>query len=278
MRKKWGRAAVIAAASVVIVLGLVFAVTVRSGHGKAAQWLSSEPPPWITPKTPATPSYSTAAPPPPTRRTLTIDSGCRLGQGPAALTPVPETTTRRVNAAWDRVERWLRANAPTTAASLRPPATIQRITETQRQAGVALPAELVASLLRHDGVTGIGESFSLPPFNHPASAETVASEAKSLCEVLKSAGDESVGYWWHGRFVPIAVSGGGDGLFLDQRTGTGRLGEWDHEGSVNFDRWPATLTDLLEQTATALETGGTVLGGYRAVVTGNRALDWDFPR
>ncbi|WP_410599854.1 SMI1/KNR4 family protein [Amycolatopsis sp. lyj-90] len=278
MRKGRGRAAVIAVASIVIVLSLVFAVTARSGHGKATTlWLSSEPPPWITPPTPAMPSYSTAAPPPTTRPTLTVDSGCRPGQGPA-LEPVPEAVTRRVDAAWDRVERWLRAKAPTSAASLRPPATIERIAETQKRVGVTLPAELIASLLRHDGVTDIGESFSLPPFNYPASTETVAGQAKVMCEVLQSTGDESVGHWWHGRFVPVAVSGGGDGLFLDQRAGTGRLGEWDHEGSVNFDRWPATLTELLEQTATALETGGTVVGGYRPVVTENRALDWDFPR
>ncbi|WP_414944092.1 SMI1/KNR4 family protein [Amycolatopsis sp. cmx-11-32] len=276
MRKNWGRAAVIAVASIVIVLGLVFAVTVRSGKPGGAQWLSAEQPLRTTPRTP---SYSTAAPTLTTRPTLTVDSGCRPGQGPAALDPVSDATTRRVGAAWDRVERWLKANAPTTAASLRPPATTARITEAQRRIGVALPAELIASLRRHDGVSGIGESFALPPFHHLASTETVAREAKVLCEVLISNGsDDSVGSWWHGRFVPIAVNGGGDGLFLDQRTGTGRLGEWDHEGSVDFDRLPTTLTELLEQTATALETGGAVLGGYRPVVTGNRALDWDFPR
>ncbi|MEU3622955.1 glucan synthase [Amycolatopsis coloradensis] len=276
MRKGWGRAMVIAVASIVIVLGLVFAVTVRSGKPGGGHWLAAEQSRWTTPRTP---SYPTVAPTPTTRPTLTVDSGCRPGQGPAALDPVPEATSRRVGAAWDRIERWLKANAPTTAASLRPPATTARIAETQRVAGVVLPAELVASLSRHDGVSGIGDSFALPPFHHPASAETVASEAKVLCEVLISSGsDDSVGSWWHGRFVPIAVNGGGDGLFLDQRDGTGRLGEWDHEGSVDFDQWPATLTELLEQTATALETGGTLLGGYRPVVTGNRALDWDFPR
>ncbi|KZB85772.1 SMI1/KNR4 family protein [Amycolatopsis regifaucium] len=276
MRKSWGRAVVVAVASVVIVSGLVFAVTARGGQGRGAQWLSAEQAPRTTPRAQ---SYSTAAPAPTTRPTLTVDSGCRLGQGPAELTPVPEATTRRVNAAWDRVERWLAANAPTTAAALRPAATIARIAETQRKAGVALPAELVAFLLRHDGVSGLGESFALPPFHRLASTETVADEAKVLCEVLLSSGsDDSVGSWWHGQFVPVAVNGGGDGLFLDQRAGTGRLGSWDHEGSVRFEGWPGTLTELLEQTAAALETGGTVLDGYRPVVTGNRALDWDFPR
>ncbi|UUV30676.1 SMI1/KNR4 family protein [Amycolatopsis roodepoortensis] len=274
MRKGWGRAVVIAVASVVIVLGLVFAVTVRGGRDKGAQWYAA---PQTAPTTPRTPSYSTAAPT--TRPTLTVDSGCRLGQGPAALDPVPEATTRRVNAAWDRVERWLEANAPTTAASLRPPATLAKIAKAQRETGVVFPAELVAFLLRHDGVSGIGDSFALPPFEHLASTETIASQAKVMCEVLISGGwDDSVGSWWHGRFVPVAVDGGGDGLFLDQRTGTGRLGDWNHEGSVSFDHRPATLTELLERTASALETGGPTDGGYRPVVTGNRALDWEFPR
>ncbi|OXM55266.1 SMI1/KNR4 family protein [Amycolatopsis alba] len=274
MRKQWGRAAVIAVASVVIVLSLVFAVTMRSGEAEVTQSLSAVQPTWTTPKTPF---YSTPAPT--TRPTLSVDSGCRVGQGPATLEPVPAATTRRMNAAWDRVERWLKAKAPTTAATLRPPATIERITEAQRQSGVAFPAELVASLLRHDGVSDAVGNFALPPFDHPASAETVEREAKVMCEVLTSSGlDDNVGYWWHGRFVPIAIDGGGDGLFLDQRTGTGRLGAWNHEGSVTFDHLPATLTELLEQTATALETGGPAAGGYRPVVSGNRALDWDFPR
>ncbi|MFK0247275.1 SMI1/KNR4 family protein [Amycolatopsis azurea] len=276
MRKRWGRAVAVAVASVVIVLGLVFAVTVRSGKSDGAQWLSAGQAPLTTPRTP---SYSTAAPMPTTRPTLTVDSGCRPGQGPVTLEPVPAATTRRVNAAWDRVERWLEAEAPATAATLRPPATIARITEAQRRSGVAFPAELVASLLRHDGVADTGESFDLPPFHQPVSAEGMEGQAKVMCDVLTSSGiDDNVGYWWHGRFVPFAVDGGGDGLFLDQRTGTGRLGEWNHEGSVSFDRWPPTLTELLEQTATALETGGPVIDGYRPVVTEKRALDWDIPR
>ncbi|WP_410584870.1 hypothetical protein [Amycolatopsis sp. lyj-108] len=100
-----------AVASVVIVLGLVFAVTERGGRDKGVQ---SYPAP---PTTPRLPSYSTAAPAPTTRPTRAVDSGCRLGQGPA---------------------------------------------EAQRKTGVAFPAELVAFLLRHDGVSGTGESFALP--------------------------------------------------------------------------------------------------------------------
>ncbi len=267
---------VIAVASVVIVLGLVFAVTVRGGQSRETQWLSSEQPARTTPNTP---SFSTAAPAPTTRRTLTVDSGCHPGQGPAALDPVADATTRRVGAAWDRIERWLKAKAPASAASLRPPATTAEVIETQKMIGVALPAELVASLLRHDGATGRGDGFTLPPFYAPVSTANIATEAKTLCEALVSIGvDESVGSWWHGKFVPFAADGSGNTLFLDQRTGTARLGASDHEGGVDFARWPGSLTELLEQTATALETGGAVVGGYRPVVTENRALEWDFRR
>jgi hypothetical protein len=90
--------------------------------------------------------------------------------------------------------------------------------------------------------------------------------------------NEGVGSWWHGQFVPIAIDTSGNALFLDQRQGAGRLGEHDNEGSVDFDRWPSSLTELLELTATALETGGPTVGGYRRVIAGNRTLDWEFPR
>lgn len=103
-------------------------------------------------------------------------------------------------------------------------------------------------------------------------------EAKTLCEVLASADDESVGSWWHGQYVPFAVDGSGEALFVDQRAGKhGKLGEHDNEGDVNFDRWPQTLTDLLEQTATALEMGRRI-GHSRAKVTPEGVLDWEILR
>ncbi len=61
---------------------------------------------------------------------------------------------------------------------------------------------------------------------------------------------------------------------VDQRPGNhGRVGEFFHEEGLNFARWPATLVELLEQTATALETGQTG-GGLRTTVE-DGYLVWD---
>lgn len=269
--------AVISAGFVVLVLTQREAATPaaapRTSYGAA--YVEARP---LSPSMgPASSMHPTIATPRP-RPTLTVDSGCRIGAGPAELAEVPEKTTRRVNQAWQRIEAWLAAHAPATAATLRPPATSEQIVKAQREVGVALPAELIASLLRHDGTDHPPTGFTLPPFYAPVSAADLASDAAMMCEVLISLGDDSsVGAWWHGRFVPFAIDGSGNSLFLDQREGHGRLGEHDNEGDVMFDRWPATLTELVEQTADALEGTRPQVGRYRPVVSGGE-LDWEFVR
>jgi hypothetical protein len=77
--------------------------------------------------------------------------------------------------------------------------------------------------------------------------------------------------------VPIAQDGGGDMVLLDQRAGReGNVGEHYEEGIMEFGRWPATLTDLLEQTATAVENGKPVQD--RLANTENGKLDWALTR
>jgi len=118
-------------ATVVVAVGVVVVVATSRGAPAAG---------------PASGTRRTAGP------TLTVDSGCRLGAGPESLANVPEQVTARVDRAWARIETWLKAHAPVSAASLRPPADDEAIADAQRRVGVRLPAELVASLRRHDGV------------------------------------------------------------------------------------------------------------------------------
>lgn len=211
-----------------------------------------------------TPTSSYVAGP---RPTLTVDSGCRPGDGPEALTEVPEPVAARVNRAWQRIETWLAANAPVSAASLRPPAGEESLSKTQRAIGVRLPAELIASLRRHNGVDPADtRTFTFPIFMHPLTAERITDEATMMCEVLVESGvDGSVGAWWHGQWVPVAVDHSGDSLFLDR----GRLGRHYNEDNAAFDG-PPTLTELLEQTADTLETGE---GPARPVVI-DGVLEW----
>lgn len=251
-------------ATVVVAVGVV--VVVASSRGGTAAPRSSSSVGTTASIVMTAPSALVTAPPS-TTRTLTVDSGCRLGGGPLRLDPVPAQVSARVNRAWERIETWLAEHAPVTAASLHPPAHDRLIMVTQREVGVRLPPELIASLRRHDGVSG-GDprtEFSFPPFMRPLSTENIVGEARVMCDVLESLGDDgAVEAWWHGRFVPVATNYGGDLLFLDGA----RLGRHYEAGDVAFD---GGYAELLEETADALSGGGE----YRPVVV-DGVLSWEF--
>jgi cell wall assembly regulator SMI1 len=186
-------------------------------------------------------------------------------------------TTKRVNAAWKRIDTWLAKNAPAAHRSLRPPATRKQIDAAQRRMSVAFPADLVASLRRHDGVADRSLGFTLPFFYGPMPVARIPGEWLMLCEILTEtfrAEDEST--WWHATFVPFASSVDGGYLFVDQRpSARGRVGDFFNEEGVTFDGWPVSVTVLLEQTATSLETGRPFANRYRPEVTKEGTLEWD---
>lgn len=280
MRSPLGQVLIVFAAVAVVVGAVVIAVVVKwtptdaaSARTTAARVAGRDPSVRMTVR----PSPGRVTPPPRPKPLPADVTGCHVGQGTTQLAAVPPAVTDRVNHAWDRIENWLAAHAPATHVSS-PPADPQRIAEAQRQVGAPFPPDLIASLRRHDGSgPNGGDVFELPPFYHLISTQEIGNEAKILCDILVSSGEPgSVGSWWHGRYVPIAVDGSGEALFVDERSGRdGRLGEHDNEGDVNFDRWPSTLTELLEQTADALETGHDILGYCRPHVTPQGVLDWD---
>jgi cell wall assembly regulator SMI1 len=279
MKPPWGQTLVVFAAAVVFAGGIVVAALARdepvtTSEGAFGSLRAVPLSGGSLPKM----SVAVARPTSIARLPLTVDSGCRPELGSGAVAAVPEAVNQRVNVAWQRIETWLAAHAPASAAALAGPAPVARLGEVQQRIGVTLPPELVASLLRHDGM-GTGGGQLLPAIYRPVSVADIGIQAKSLCEVLTQGVNESVGSWWHGQFVPFAVDGAGDVLFLDQRRGhEGKLGQSDHEGSVDFSRRPATLTELLEQTATALETGERTYGDYRAEVTPAGVLTWELVR
>jgi hypothetical protein len=45
-----------------------------------------------------------------------------------------------------------------------------------------------------------------------------------------------------------------------------------------FDRWPASVTELLEKTARSLESGQPYENRYRPKVDAQGALDWEIIR
>jgi cell wall assembly regulator SMI1 len=216
------------------------------------------------------------APPPPVpsvRQRLSTDV-CPEHAGPVAVGRPGRATTARVDRAWQRIEKWLTANAPVSHDSLRPPASSASIDAAQRRMSVAFPDDLVASLRRHDG----GNRFSLPPFFAPQSADQIYRDWQVNCKVLAAAAGVWAEPWWHPDFVPFAEAGDGGSLVVDQRPGShGRVGEFYPEDGTNFERWPASIAELLERTATSLETGKPYEGRYRPRVV-DGAVDWEILR
>lgn len=181
-------------------------------------------------------------------------------------------TTAQVNAAWKRIEKWLGTHAPRTRASLRPPASPERIAALQARMSVTFPPDLVASLGRHDGVAAV-DGFDLPPFYRLLPLEEIVGGWEVTCSVLAAGpvGDD----WWHRAFVPFATAGDGGCLLVDQRPGGhGRVGEFYPEEGTGFDGWPASVAELLEGVARSLETGDPYVQRYRPGVNAGGHLEW----
>jgi cell wall assembly regulator SMI1 len=199
---------------------------------------------------------------------------CPEHRGRIAPTTPSRAAVKRVDAAWKRIEDWLAVAAPRSRRSLRPPATAEAIAELQKRMSVSFPPDLVASLLRHDGVTAGG--FPLPFFYQPLPVDRIAGDWLSTCTALADvfpAGDSG---WWDRAFVPFAASSDGGCLLVDARVGShGRIGEFFDEEGVDFTMWPASLAELLEKTAQSLETGRPYENRYRPKVSPAGTVEWD---
>ena len=166
------------------------------------------------------------------------DDLCRRGAGDVAPTEPDAATVARVDAAWERIEKWLADYAPAALVSLRPAAGATQIDDLQRQMAVTFPADLVASLRRHDGVAAGG--FTLPPAYAPEPAAQIAADWSVNCGALID-----------GALIPFATGAAGSRLLA----GPGRVGEFATATGIRFDGWPASVAELLERTAGSMETG-----------------------
>jgi cell wall assembly regulator SMI1 len=178
---------------------------------------------------------------------------------------------------WRRFESWLGVHSPRILAGLAPPATPERLAAAERTVGFALPADLRASLLIHDGeATDVGSIagltlnsleaiqrdwrvmkevlevgwFDTPPFPGPAHEAWVRDiEARERGEKPKRprtppvpASDPRLrdGHW-HVGWIAIASVGDGDSVSLDLDPAPGgTVGQnfyFDHEA----DGGPARL-------------------------------------
>ncbi len=145
---------------------------------------------------------------------------------------------------------------------------------------MALPSELLESLLSHDGLT---EWAGFLPEATPLSLKEIVEQYLMRMDVadhvdgftVHSPNTES---WWNELWIPFADNGGGDLQVIDQRPGPqrGRLGLASHTDAADFeDAWPS-LTAYLTAVADALEHGGAV--GVWRPVTEEGALRWELAR
>ncbi|MFJ3578687.1 SMI1/KNR4 family protein [Streptomyces rubiginosohelvolus] len=179
-----------------------------------------------------------------------------------------------VDEAWDGIEDWLRAHAPGSHSGLPLPAAPGKIQAAQDTTGCAFPAELAASLARHDGS---GE-FLLPPLHRLHGTRLIVAEYRAYrrAERERSPGEHT---WWDARWIPLADDGCGNSLFLSQAPGPsfGRIGDHAKDGGGSFseDGASASLGAFLESTAQGLHDGHW--GEYEPYVDDDGFLDWREP-
>ncbi|MVU80903.1 hypothetical protein GPX89_27095 [Nocardia sp. ET3-3] len=191
-----------------------------------------------------------------------------------------------IEESWRRIDSWLAAHAPRTFSSLRPPASQEAINAAATELGVEFPADLVAYLRHHDGVSP-GErgvvspeegGFSLPGYQPYTLAEILSSGR--MHHDLWGRHGENLPFegYWHQDFVTFARTSSPDALVVDCRRGAsfGAVGQYEESEGVRFGHWES-LAALLEQVADSLE-GGTVITvglSYMPVVDDGMLL-WEY--
>jgi len=135
------------------------------------------------------------------------------------MTPSPAANSAAnpaIDAAWNRIERWLAAHAPALLADLNPPATAADLAAFAQATGLALPAEAAAAYARHNGQRGAGPplfgEYRLLPLHLAARA---ALDMRAVPSAPASAHGPVQPAWWHPGWLPVLSNGAGRYLCLD---------------------------------------------------------------
>lgn len=193
-------------------------------------------------------------------------------------------TMGQVTDAWIGIDRWLARHAPASLALLAPPADPAEIAAAEDRLGLTFPADLVESLLRHNGQTEWAKMF---PGRPPLSVAEIVEHYEMCMDIA----DEDDGFepteeggepWWDPLWIPFAQLDG-DAQVVDMRPGPGqgRLGTAEHDGTGNFENAWRSLGAYLASTARVLMHGGSSSGGHDdgspywfPYLTDRNALTW----
>jgi cell wall assembly regulator SMI1 len=187
--------------------------------------------------------------------------------------PAPVATS------WDRIEEWCQAND--IANVLRPPASATDIASAEAEIGHRFPADLVESLLRHDGTNTRPMSFLVPTrwillplarmvedwkWRTEDLAERQATEVDDMGDEDDDdwsdveEGEEDLFWGWNREWLPIALDDTGCALVVDLRPGDrrGTVGYLDPQSIPRFDsvNTYSSTAALLQHTANALHGDG----------------------
>ena len=188
--------------------------------------------------------------------------------------PIVDDVTR----AWSAIDDGLARFAPGSAAAQHPPATADAISAAEREMGLRFPADVVQSLLHHDGQPRYCTDFPgyplLPLAGIVETWQIMVEVAEDLGEDGES--DDSDDRWWHRAWLPVSELDGSV-YVVDLRPGPGygRLGWRPKDEDVRFDEGPPTFAAYLTRVAAALTTGVDV-DGEVPYLTVDGTLSWDY--
>ncbi len=171
----------------------------------------------------------------------------------------------RVNAAWNRIEKWYAEKAPDI--ELGAVAAAADITAVETHLGLALPEELKASLMRHNGVKNWprGELLSVGRIKNDWDDYADLLDEGTFDDILGKENDFIQKCWWNKSWVPIDADGNGNLTFLDLNPGSkgvvGQVIYMDQEEGPSLPLF-ADFAAYLENTAEMLEGGKYVQAGH----------------
>src|SRR5687767_12281781 len=187
--------------------------------------------------------------------------------------PTQPDMVANLNAAWEKIETWLRKNAQPAFDQLPKRATQAQLKAAERalkhRLDGPLPAELRASYLRHNGSGQFplfpssesgGMGFALIPLEElPEEAEAWADSGIDDADVTNARGVKRL--LWGRRWIAFARNGFGDYqlLDLDPAKGgqVGQVIEANHE-TLERKKLAPSLSKLLQSIAGGLKSGKLV--------------------
>lgn len=165
---------------------------------------------------------------------------------------------------WNRIEKWLRNNAPKILENLSPGAKEDKIKEVEKLLDIKITPDLKESYLIHDGQ--LTDRYSLMDDWNLLSIDNAMKEWKLMKE-LHQRGDfeasacASEGVrsdWWNIKWLPILSNGSGDFYCIDFAPDSeGDIGQIIHFSHVDSLREKVSNNwqDLLSEYAFLLENG-----------------------